>query len=273
MDESQEEQKPSYLKRPGMHPVTEEFAELYRRKSERDGRNPTRNTKTNRALTPEELEAVCKALGIENGRQLGEFLGLTARRGQEIMRDPSKLSLLNARKLEIEAINREQDLIHLEEDLSRWKIDTTEEMKELVNLSRACSPLYDLETDELIKSGALGREYSYRFLIEGVKALPPHDRETLFTVLGGLLAKAERAGGGAQISALLKSWESTGDGTRVDERDLADLVRGTASFSLVDEHGVCMDKDEEHDYYPVPIDANSVEDAILKEYAGIERRY
>lgn len=273
MNESQEEQKTSYLKRPGMHPVTEEFAELYRRKSERDGRNPSRNTKTNRALTPEELEAVCKALGIKSGKQLGEFLGVSARRGQEIMRDPSKLTLLNTRKLEIEAINQEQDLIHLEQDLSRWKISTTEEIKELANLSQACLPLYDLETDELIKSGALGREYSYRFLIEGARALPPHDRETLFTVLDGLLAKAVREGTGAQVSTLLKSWESTRGGTRVDERDLANLVRGAGSNNLTDEYGVCMDADEEHDYCDVPIDANSVEDAILKEYAGIERQY
>lgn len=271
MDEKQTEPKRTHLKRAGMHPITEDFAELYARHRQR--RYYQRQDKRKCvSCTTEELETACRALGIGSAKELGEIIGrdrqtdgARARLGQRRMNAPEDLT-----KIEVfEIFRRYNDvtgpLLEEMELAESYGANAPEFERKFESIYEACAPLFTGSKDEIEEKQALTDEYTYRLAIEAAKTLSATGRGTLLTVLTGLLA-LERDGGNQEAGNLLESWTATEGGKRVDEKHLADLIRGHGAMQL--EAG-----EFEMRVYDTATgrttEAATITDALLQEYAEL----
>ena len=273
MDEKQTEPKRTHLKRAGMHPITEDFAELYARRRQRryyqrgDKEKPV-------SCTPEEFKTACRALGIGSAKELGEIIGrdrqtdgARARLGQRRMNAPEDLTMIEMFEITRRYNDVTGPLLEEMELAESYGMSARKEEREFESIYEACAPLFTGSKEEIEEKRAFEDEYTHRFAIEAAKTLSATGRRNLLTVLMGLLA-LERDGGNQEAGTLLESWTVTEGGKRVDEERLADLIRG---------HGAMQLEVEKESFEGRVRDtatgrttkARNITDALLQEYAEL----
>lgn len=201
------------LRREGMHPLTDEFAEEYRKFRERHkmGRSATRHRKKgmsgplSESIDPEEFRSAMRdALAAFSGKSGHELTGVlqnvlaaeyridssdhtselpSLKTAQNILREPHSISIRNYEALlswleyEIFDVSRRLDMVEHDEAPSRQSGETSNELSEKLFAYCQLQRLLTRLPEEY--ETALSKEYAARALVAAVQILSPDDREHL----------------------------------------------------------------------------------------------
>lgn len=234
------------LKRPNMAPLTEKFAEAYKKWSAEawHGLDADRGARTIG------LREALEELGIKpTGKGLGQFLGISEREAQKILSGSRQFT---ARQLEaiqnrIDAEYAERmqfysDMCNLDEQCGGYEENVREAEKSLERLDDAEGALLgNSHTAEMRRAARL--EVQVRTLVEGALVLPDGDRRILLGVLDGLMARNRRRvqrtrGNTANAMLVLlantvSSWDE--EAVSLDSQDRSNRMDGQAVGLFVSE--------------------------------------
>lgn len=214
------------LKRDGLAPLTDGFAERYRFKEDEE-RHPIAED-----ITPEELKEMLESIGITGANDFASAIGVSPQWAREILRNPQKLTAEQCDRLRSVSDSRFNELFNEEWDAQSdalFDSDNDSEHAEQADLAHAerVKLIEKFEAPTTITQGmrdknkAIRNEYQARALMEGFRLLDAGGRAALLGALCGLLHMS----GGNGACAMAKSIEATGCGAgAVDESDLANLV-------------------------------------------------
>ena len=259
------------------------------------------------SFTIDEWKIMLKEIGIENGKQLGSFFGLSDRQGQNLYKNPRKLRLKHLILLRNKVQEAELNARVWQEDLTqalgyspfhlsfsdsgdRWELDpnckegaTPQDASAIDVYLENCPDGYPLilkkalstilsergwKTRDLIE--ATCEEYRLRALERGFKYLNEEDKKTLLYLLMTMLKTKEDA----EADELARSLESTDCGPNADDIWLVSLINEATSREEEQEDGTILE------YINLLPHLSSAEtggiyrssnavDLILRQYVGI----
>lgn len=179
----------SCLHNPKARAINPEFAEAW--KEHQDPQTPKEHP-----IKEEDAQAFRDALAacaIKNGKQLGRVLGLTARSGQILYKNPEKITPENFRKLgnycsacADRAAEWYFDECEVDERYGGNEDGVTKAREELERIDEACYFFHPQSAKELERTASW--ELPHRCLVDGFNLLSTERRRALMLTMQGLLA-------------------------------------------------------------------------------------
>lgn len=218
------------LKRDGLAPLTDGFAERYRF-NEAEERHPIAES-----VTPEEFKEMLEPLGITSAKGLAGAIGVSPQWAREILRNPQKLTTEQRNRLQSvseplfselydEEWSAESDALFDPDNESEHAERADSAHAERVKLFEKFEVPTTITRGMRDKIRTIRNEYQARALMEGFRLLDAGERASLLGALCGLL----HVSGSDGACAMAESIEATGYGAgTVDESDLANLVSAEA---------------------------------------------
>lgn len=217
----------SYLKREGMHPITEWFSDAWKMWSKHQTKSNDRPL-DGYGVSDKEFERTLEVLGLSDTKKLGELWGVTPRRARQIKKQPwtiqgwQRQKLIDVYKERLKLLYRD---LRVMEDLNSqcpgsYKNEEVEARRKFDAFLEACRPLYaDEEFISDYVEKAVRDEFNARALVEGFDALGENDRRALLKALEGLLL----ANGGVRETFIARNIAKASMLT-VTPYDLASLI-------------------------------------------------
>ena len=218
------------LKRDGLVPLTDEFAERYRL-NEAEERHPIGED-----ITPEKFRKMLEPLGITSAKELAAAVGVQERQARNLLNEPHKLTSKHLECLKAIAAKRDKALYDKAWDArsaalfdDEGKAGHLENVVEFLDERIALLERFSLPAVNTAgvqnRHRAIRDEYQARALLEGFRLLDAGGRSVLLGALCGLL----HVSGSDGACAMAESIEATGYGAgTVGEPDLANLVSAEA---------------------------------------------